>query len=86
MFRKVPKNMPNPELLESYLRKPITLVPDTSSGYSSYAEANEKALEQLLPKVGLSRSILTRPERYRSLIMPKGFGLLWNSGTPSAVS
>ncbi|MGX8685625.1 MAG: class I tRNA ligase family protein, partial [Spirochaetales bacterium] len=27
VFRKVPKNMPQPELLETYLRKPITLVP-----------------------------------------------------------
>ena len=30
VFRKVPKNMPQPELLETFLRKPITLVPDTS--------------------------------------------------------
>src|SRR6056297_219313 len=52
VFRKVPKNMPEQELLEGYLRKPITIVPDTESGYSSYAESNEKALEKLLPEVG----------------------------------
>ena len=30
VFRKVPKNMPEPEFLEKYLRYPITLVPDTT--------------------------------------------------------
>ena len=30
VFRKVPANMPNPEILEKYLRFPITEVPDTT--------------------------------------------------------
>lgn len=72
VFRKVPKNMPNPELLETYLRKPITLVPDTGSGYSSYAEANEKALELLLPKVGVEPEYIYQAQRYRSSYYAKG--------------
>lgn len=66
VFRKVPKNMPEQELLESYLRKPITLVPDTRFGYSSYAEANEKDLEALLPQVGVEPEYIYQAERYRS--------------------
>ena len=31
VFRKVPANMPKPEVLEKYLRYPITMVPDTFS-------------------------------------------------------
>lgn len=66
VFRKVPKNMPKPELLKTYLRKPITLVPDTTGNYNNYAEANEKAVESLLPIVGIVPEYLYQAERYRS--------------------
>lgn len=66
VFRKVPKNMPEPELLESYLRKPITLVPDTRGDWGSYAEANEKELEALLPQVGVVPEYLYQAQRYRA--------------------
>ena len=46
VFRKVPKNMPQPELLETYLRKPITLVPDTTGRADNYARGNELDVEQ----------------------------------------
>ena len=44
VFRKVPKNMPQPELLEQYLRMPITLVPDTLGRAENYARGNELIL------------------------------------------
>ncbi|MFW5712580.1 MAG: lysine--tRNA ligase [Spirochaetota bacterium] len=72
VFRKVPKNMPNQELLNEYLRKPITIVPDTESGYSSYAEANEKALEKLLPEVGVEPEYIYQAQRYRSSFYAEG--------------
>ena len=37
VFRKVPKNMKDPELLTTFLRKPITHVPDTNGEWDSYA-------------------------------------------------
>lgn len=66
VFRKVPKNMPDQELLESCLRKPITLVPDTSGNYESYARANEKPLEDLLDVVGIHPEYIYQAKRYRS--------------------
>ncbi len=72
VFRKVPKNMPEQELLEGYLRKPITLVPDTRSGCSSYAEANEKDLEALLPTVGVEPEYIYQAKRYRSAYYAEG--------------
>ena len=66
VFRKVPKNMPDPELLATFLRKPITLVPDTTGAYSNYAEANEKAVEHLLPVVGIEPEYLYQAKRYRA--------------------
>ncbi len=66
VFRKVPVNMPKQDLLKEYLRKPITLVPDTMGKYSSYAEANEKELESLLPVVGVKPEYIYQASRYRS--------------------
>jgi len=72
VFRKVPKNMPQPELLKTYLRKPITLVPDTTGNHGSYAEANEKAVEHLLPVVGIEPEYLYQAQRYRSSVYAEG--------------
>jgi lysyl-tRNA synthetase class 1 len=72
VFRKVPKNMPKPELLETFLRKPITLVPDTTGKYENYARANERVLEQQLPKVGVEPEYIYQAERYRSSEYARG--------------
>ena len=66
VFRKVPKNMPEPELLATYLRKPITLVPDTTGRAENYARGNEIAVEKILPTVGVFPEFLYQAERYRS--------------------
>lgn len=66
VFRKVPKNMPKQELLATYLRKPITLVPDTTGRYENYARANEKVLEELLPVVGIEPEYIYQADRYRA--------------------
>ncbi len=63
-FRKVPKNMPNQELLESYLRKPITQVPDTTNEAENYARKNELAVEKDLPKVGISPEYIYQSKEY----------------------
>ena len=72
VFRKVPKNMPNPELLETYLRKPITLVPDTTGRANNYARGNELDVEKILPNVGVNPEYLYQAERYRSSMYAEG--------------
>jgi lysyl-tRNA synthetase, class I len=72
VFRKVPKNMPDQQLLETYLRKPITIVPDTTGTYENYARANEKVLEDLLPVVGVEPEYIYQAERYRSSAYAQG--------------
>jgi len=72
VFRKVPVNMPGQEILKGYLRKPITLVPDTRGDYGSYAEANEKELEALLPVVGVTPEYIYQAEQYRSSLYAEG--------------
>ena len=66
VFRKVPKNMPRKELLETYLRKPITLVPDTKDRAENYARGNEIDVEKILPTVGVFPEYLYQAERYRT--------------------
>jgi lysyl-tRNA synthetase class 1 len=72
VFRKVPKNMPQPELLETYLRKPITLVPDTTGRAENYARANELDVEKILPTVGVEPEFLYQAERYRNSLYAEG--------------
>lgn len=72
VFRKVPKNMPQPELLETFLRKPITLVPDTTGQADNYARKNELDVEKILPSVGVEPEYLYQAERYRSGMYAEG--------------
>ncbi|MCF6334213.1 MAG: lysine--tRNA ligase [Spirochaetales bacterium] len=72
VFRKVPANMPEQEKLKEYLRKPITLVPDTRGDWRSYAEANEKELEAILPVVGVVPEYIYQAERYRASEYARG--------------
>ena len=46
VFRKVPANMPDPEILQNYLRFPITMVPDTTKRNENYARHHEVDIEQ----------------------------------------
>ncbi|MFA5699280.1 MAG: lysine--tRNA ligase [Sphaerochaeta sp.] len=65
VFRKVPKNMPNPELLATYLRKPITSVPDTTGRSANYARGHEEDVERVLPLVGMFPEYIYQAERYQ---------------------
>ncbi len=66
VFRKVPKDMPKQEEMAKYLRKPIVLVPDFLDGEESYARANEKRLEKLLPEVGIYPQYIYQAQKYRN--------------------
>lgn len=66
VFRKVPANMPDPEVLEKYLRFPITEVPDTTKRNENYARHHEIDIEQQLPRVGIAPEFLYQASRYRA--------------------
>ena len=66
VFRKIPKNMPKQDLLSKYLRKPITDTPDTFGCHKSYAEHNEKEVEDVLPLVGISPEFIYQSRKYRN--------------------
>ena len=66
VFRKVPANMPDPEILEKYLRYPITEVPDTTGRNENYARHHEVDIETQLPRVGIQPEFLYQASRYRA--------------------
>ena len=72
VFRKVPGNMPGQELLQQYLRKPITLTPDPEGKAASYARRNEQEVEELLPVVGIKPDYIYQAERYRASAYAEG--------------
>ena len=67
VFRKVPVNMPDQDLLAKYLRMPITEVPDTMAcKHNSYAEHNEKEAEEPLPIVDIHPEFLRQAVKYQN--------------------
>ncbi|MDD5133413.1 MAG: lysine--tRNA ligase [Candidatus Nanoarchaeia archaeon] len=65
VFRKIPKNMPNQEILQKYLRQPIIDIPDTFGCHKNYAEHNEKKFENDLPLVGIKPKFISQAKMYR---------------------
>ncbi|MEM9423404.1 MAG: lysine--tRNA ligase [Spirochaetota bacterium] len=70
VFRKVPKNMP--DSLAVFLRQPITQVPDVVGKTASYAEANEKELEAVLPQVGIFPEYIYQARKYQAADYAEG--------------
>ncbi|MCR4368841.1 MAG: lysine--tRNA ligase [archaeon] len=66
VFRKIPANFPKKDLLEKYLRQPIVDVPDPFGCHKSFAEHNEKMVEDKLPLLGVSPIFLHQAKKYRA--------------------
>ena len=49
-FRKIPENVPNQELLNQNLHKPLTQVPDPFNKFKSFGEHNNEMLKNFLNK------------------------------------
>ncbi len=67
VFRKVPKNMPNQEMLEKHLRKSIIDVPDPFGTEESYARHHEVDVEKAIEEVGIYPEFLYQAKKYRNL-------------------
>ena len=65
-FRKVPSNMPNAEMLEGHLGKPLTDVPDPFGTHGSYAAHNNAMLREFLDGFGFEYEFRSATEEYRS--------------------
>jgi lysyl-tRNA synthetase, class I len=65
-LRKVPGNVPNPELLAANLGKPLTAVPDPFGTHESYGAHNNARLKAFLDRFGFEYEFLSSTECYKS--------------------
>ena len=66
VLRKVPENMPQPEMLRANLRRSISAVPDPYGEHDSYATHNIAAFERSLAPLGVEPEFIRQSQRYRA--------------------
>ena len=65
-FRKVPENVPNQELLNKNLQKPLTQVPDPFEKFSSFGEHNNEMLKDFLNEFNFKYNFQSSSVLYKS--------------------
>jgi len=65
-LRKIPDNIPNSEILEKNLSKPLTSIPDPFKKYSSYGEHNNEMLKSFLNKFKFNYTFKSSTQLYKS--------------------
>jgi len=65
-MRKVPSNVPNPEILEQHLQRPLTSVPDPFGTHDSFGEHNNAMLRRFLDTFGFEYEFYSAKEFYES--------------------
>ena len=66
-LRKVPENIPNAELLEANLHKPLSRIPNPfGSDHPSFAHHNNAMLREFLDRFGFEYEFVASSERYNS--------------------
>ncbi len=65
-LRKVPDNIPNKEILEPHLGKPLTSVPDPFGTHESFGHHNNARLQAFLDDFGFDYEFVSSTEMYNS--------------------
>jgi lysyl-tRNA synthetase, class I len=65
-LRKVPKNLPNQEMIAENLKRPISRIPDPRGIAKSFAAFNIDAFEKELADVGVAPEFIYQQEQYAS--------------------
>jgi lysyl-tRNA synthetase class 1 len=64
-LRKVPDNVPNPDMLRTHLGKPLTQIPDPFGKFESFAHHNNAMLRAFLDRFGFDYEFVSSTERYQ---------------------
>ena len=65
-LRKIPDNIPNQEILNQNLHKPLTTIPDPFGKYKSFGEHNNEMLKKFLDKFNFNYNFKSSTELYKS--------------------
>ena len=71
-LRKVPDNIPNPEILNKNLGKPLTTIPDPFKKYKSFGEHNNNLLIEFLKKFKFKFTFKSSTENYKKGVFNNG--------------
>ena len=65
-LRKVPDNVPNQEILNKNLHKPLTTIPDPFNKFGSFGEHNNEMLKKFLNQFNFKYNFMSSTELYKS--------------------
>ena len=65
-LRKVPENVPNKDMLEKYIGKPLTSIPDPFNKYESFGEHNNAKLKSFLDRFNFDYDFISSTESYKN--------------------
>ena len=65
-LRKIPENVPNKQILEKNLHRPLTNIPDPFEKFESFGEHNNEMLKKFLDKFNFKYSFKSSTELYKS--------------------
>lgn len=65
-LRKVPDNVPNRDMLQQHLGKPLSAIPDPFEQYQSFAAHNNAMLQRFLDRFGFDYEFVSSTDRYTS--------------------
>jgi len=64
-MRKVPENVPNPDMLREHLQRPLTSVPDPFGEFESFGHHNNAMLRRFLDTFGFEYEFISATDFYR---------------------
>ena len=70
-LRKAPDNIPNRDMIERHLGKPLTQVPDPFGEYDSFAAQNNARFRAFLDRFGFEYEFMSSSETYKSGLFDK---------------
>ena len=65
-LRKVPENIPNKNILENNLHKPLTVIPDPFKKFNSFGEHNNEMLKKFLDNFNFKYTFKSSSNLYKS--------------------
>ena len=65
-MRKVPENVPQPDMLREHLQRPLTSVPDPFEQYPSFGDHNNAMLRRFLDTFGFDYEFASATDYYKS--------------------
>ncbi|MBS9718453.1 lysine--tRNA ligase [Pseudohalocynthiibacter aestuariivivens] len=65
-MRKIPDNVPNPDMLHEHLQRPLTAVPDPFGEYESFGHHNNAMLRRFLDTFGFQYDFISATDFYKT--------------------